>query len=196
MSSDRTGRRRHAPASLSDVLADTRRTTQARSGRALDRTTWRHAVGRRIAERTEVGPLRGDELTIFVASAAWSQELSLLSAEILERLNAHGVTATRLRFRVRTDLAAEKPAPKAKRLAQPRPLPAEIATRLAHVQDDELRRAIAEAAGLALSRTEAPRPTSKKPVARTPPAAGARTAPQGRSSPATPAAGRGKPAKS
>ena len=48
-------------------------------------------VGDRIASRTEPGPKRRNELTVFVASAAWAQELSLLVGEIIPRLKAAGV---------------------------------------------------------------------------------------------------------
>jgi len=191
------------PSPLADVLEGTRRVTLERTRAAVDRDTWRRAVGRRIAERTEVGQLRGGELLVYVASAAWAQELSLLTREILERLASHGVRAERVRFRVRPELGAAKPA-KAKVESPRHPaakLPEELDQRLKHVPDDELRGAIAGAAALAFARfahneraaNRRPAATiSAKPDARSPRAAVARSAPSARSSAASSAESRRK----
>lgn len=168
------------PASLGDVLSSTRRITLENSRAAIDQESWRQAVGTRIADRTEVGALRGNELLVRVASAAWAQELSLLAPEILARLSGLGLEVTRLRFLVKASLA-KTPAPvrdKAPR-APARPLPEALRGRLERIEDAELRAAITEAASLALSRPE--RATSKRPAAPTPPAAEGRSAPTGRS---------------
>lgn len=179
------------PTALGDVLDGTRRVTLQRSRAAVDRDTWRRAVGRRIAERTDVGQLKQGELTVYVASAAWAQELSLLTREILERLGAHGVRVEKVRFRVKTQQApqrAERPAREVKPAPPPKPLPAEFRARLDRVPDDELRGAIAGAAELALARlARGVEVTSKPQAARSPRAAGARSAPTDQSSPALPA---------
>ena len=124
------------------------------------------------------------ELTVYVASAAWAQELSLLTREILERLAAHGVKAEKLRFRVKPQSPPSAAAPEEKPKAAPaKPLPAEFRARLDRVGDDELRGAIAGAAELALSRlAHASVPTSKPPAARTPRDAATRSAPPERNS--------------
>jgi hypothetical protein len=195
---------RPQPTAVGDVLEGTRHATLQRSGAALDRHSWRRVVGRRIAERTEVGALRAGELSVFVASAAWAQELSFLSKEILERLGRQGVKAQRIRFRVKTGLGEPRPQRAA---PPPRPqqeLPAELKAHLARVEDDELRSVIAEAAGLAFARLSAPprrkaeaaakqasglprreaaaEPTSARRSARAPRDAAARSAPKDRSS--------------
>lgn len=188
-----TRRNPPGPSPLGDVLEGTRRVTLERTRAAIDRDTWRRALGRRIAERTEVGQLRGGELLVYVASAAWAQELSLLTREILERLAAHGVRAERIRFRVRPELGASKAASAKPESAQPpaAELPAELDARLKHVADDELRGAIAGAATLAMARidraaTRRPlRTTSVRPDARTPRAAATRSAPSDQSSAAS-----------
>lgn len=178
---------RPEPTSVADVLEGTRHATLKRSGAALDRHSWRRAVGRRIAERTEVGALRAGELCVFVASAAWAQELSFLTKEILERLARQGLKAERIRFRVKEGLGAPRVARPARPEPPPVALPQELAAHLATVKDDELRGAITRAAGLALSRLAARaeqerRParaaTSTKPGARAPRAAAARSAPK------------------
>ncbi|MGC4088901.1 MAG: DUF721 domain-containing protein [Polyangiaceae bacterium] len=176
-----------SPTALGDVLDGTRKVGLQRARAAVDRDTWRRAVGPRIAERTDVGQLKQGELTVYVASAAWAQELSLLTREIMERLQAHGVRVEKVRFRVKTQAApaktAARPQPKA---APAKPLPADLRAHLDRVGDDDLRRAIAGAAGLALSRlaaraTNAPA-TSAPPAARNPRAAAARSAPSDQSS--------------
>lgn len=176
------------PTALGDVLDGTRRVTLQRSRAAVDRDTWRRAVGRRIAERTDVGQLKQGELTVYVASAAWAQELSLLTREIVERLGAHGVRVEKVRFRIKTQPPA-KPAPatrEAKATPPTKPLPAEFRARLDEVRDDELRFAIAGAAELALSRlSRGSQPTSTPRAARSPRAAEPRSAPSDRSSAAS-----------
>lgn len=180
------------PSTLADVLEGTRRATLQRTRAAVDRDTWRRAVGPRIADRTEVGQLRDGELTVYVASAAWAQELSLLTREVLERLATYSVKAERIRFRVRPELGAAKAkagSAKTPEPSRPQPkLPAELQNRLTRVEDDELRGAIAGAAALALARLTRPktepkaRATSAKPTARSPRAAEGRSAPRDQSS--------------
>lgn len=201
---------RPGPTPLGDVLSATRRVTLSRSKAALDKESWRLAVGRRIAERTEVGSLRQGELTVYVASAAWAQELSLLTREICERLASAGVTVERVHFRVRAGLGkAQSPLSERKKVPVP-PLPSELAARISRIGDDELRAAITQAAGLSLARlAAAPKrspevpsvkrgapsraATSTLPAARDPRAAAARSAPKAQSSVATGAAARDKP---
>lgn len=145
---------RDRPASLGSLLASSRDTAARLAGTAIDREQWRHVVGERIAARTEPGPKRGRELTVFVASASWAQELSLLVSEIVARLRAVNVQVDTVRFRVREiapplrDPAAPKPA------ARKAPLPAKLAERLNEISDRELRDAIGEAAALWLAREE------------------------------------------
>jgi len=191
------------PTPLGEVLAGTRQVALKRSRAAVDRDTWRRAVGRRIADRTDVGALRAGELTVYVASAAWAQELSLLTREIASVLEASGVHIERVRFRVRTELA-RKP-PRERRSPHPRQaLPSELEARLAGIDDVELREAIGEAATLALSRLTAEQARRSAPApkrgdvteapqsARDPRAVAARSAPTDRTKPATPEERRGK----
>nr|PZN27012.1 MAG: hypothetical protein DIU78_06200 [Pseudomonadota bacterium] len=184
--------KRSGPTPLGDVLGETRELSLKRSRAAVDRDTWRRAVGRRIAERTEVGALRGGELTVYVASPAWAQELSLLTTDIRERLAGFGIRVERVRFRL---LATPPPAP---HRAPPRPqpkkvVPPELAARLARVEDEELRKAIEGAAGLAIGRMEsAAGITSTQRAARAPRDAEARSARSDRSSPDDSAGLRGR----
>jgi hypothetical protein len=158
------------------LLEEARDVTARAGGIAIDRETWRRAVGTRIAARTEPGRLRGSVLTLHVASPAWAQELSFFSGEILKRVNELGVRATSLRFQVRPE-AGKRPASSTHVPPRPRAeLSPEMLSRLAGVTDPALRKAIAEAAAMGLGRDEL---NSKRP-ARGPAAAGARSAPKGR----------------
>jgi len=151
--------------------------TARAGGIAIDRESWRRAVGTRIAARTEPGRLRAGVLTLHVASPAWAQELSFFTGEMLKRVNELGVRATSIRFQVRPD-AGKKPAAAAHHLPpQPRAeLSPEMLSELAGVSDPALRKAIAEAAAMGLGRAEL---SSKRP-ARGPAGAGARSAPKDR----------------
>ena len=159
---------RDKPASLGSLLATSRETAARLAGTAIDREQWRRVVGERIAARTEPGPKRGRELTVFVASASWAQELSLLVNEIVTRLKAVHVHVDTVRFRVREiapplrDPAAPKPA------ARKAVLPAKLSAHLGEIEDHELRDAIAEAAALWLAREEAPAAPRVGPSARPP----------------------------
>lgn len=144
-----------APSPLGSLLEDARDATAHASGLAVDRENWRRAVGVRIASRAEPGRLRGSVLTVYVASAAWAQELSFLTNDILERVNKLGVPAKSLRFLVRPELshkALTRKAPPPQRRA---PLPEELRQTLETVDDPELRDTIATAASLSLARAEA-----------------------------------------
>lgn len=115
------------------------------------RNRWDVAVGPRIAARTQVVRLSRGTLLIRATSAAWAQELSLLSATILNRLAEAGLKVEQLRFRVgeiplRKDLKTKaKPVTRAE-------LPDGLKARLLEVEDEDLRRSIEDAAGLGLGR--------------------------------------------
>ena len=133
-------------------LLDGARVVSAQRGKVVvDRETWRRIVGDRVARRTEPGGISGGVLTIYVASAPWAQELSLLSAELLERLKPLRLSMTSLRFRIRQEIAGPAPAPKRAPAARA-PIPAELRERLQSVTDPELRAVIADAAELWLGR--------------------------------------------
>lgn len=109
-------------------------------------------MGTRIATRTRPEKLERGTLWVLTASAAWSQELSLLVDPIKERLAELGIEIKELRFRVGkidadSRIALRRPpkeAPREVRLEEP------LARALANVGDDDLRRAIAGAAKRAL----------------------------------------------
>jgi hypothetical protein len=171
------------------LLEHARDVTARAGGVVIDRERWRRAVGERIAARTEPGRLRNGTLTVHVASAAWAQELSFFTRELLERVTALGVAATALRFQVRPSAAHAVPVSTPKPTVARAPLPRELEERLAGISDPSLRAAIAEAAALGLAAAR----LSSKPRARAPRAAAARNAPPGRATPAPPRGPQRKP---
>lgn len=113
----------------------------------ISRRDWEYAVGTRIAARTKPIRLERGVLQVIVSSAAWSQELSLLSATIAEQLCARGISVDSLRFSVgKLEPDARPPRRPKKRAPPDAPLPAELLASLSAVGDDDLRAAIERAA--------------------------------------------------
>jgi len=133
-------------------LLDGARVVSAQRGKvAISRDTWRRIVGDRIARRTEPGGLHDGVLTIYVASAPWAQELSMLTGELLARLRPLELAVSSVRFRVRQQI--QGPAQSRKRRPAARaPLPSDLRSRVDAVEDPELRQSIADAAELWLGR--------------------------------------------
>lgn len=112
---------------------------------------WEAAVGTKIAERARPTRLERGVLTVTAATAAWSNELSMLAAPIVEKLRGFGIDVRELRFRV----GALDPTPRLARrppkvAPSPAPLGRDLQRSLADVPDDDLRDAIERAARRAL----------------------------------------------
>lgn len=168
-------------------LLDGARVVSAERGKvAIDRDTWRRLLGDRVARRTEPGGLSGGVLTIYVASAPWAQELSLLTNELLERLKPTKLRIVSVRFRVRQQIQSAAAAAQARRRSAARaPMPNDLKQRVDAVEDPELRQLIADAAELWLGRTAK---LSAKSAAPTPRSVAGRSAPSARSSMLRPSA--------
>jgi hypothetical protein len=122
----------------------------AATGR-VDRDRWSRTVGARVADRTRPGHIRDGVLTVYVASAVWAQELSLLSPTILERLRNAGLDVRSLRFRV-GDI---EPLQKARTVApehRAADIPRDLSESLAKVSDTGLRAKMTEAAAYSLGK--------------------------------------------
>lgn len=136
---------------------------------------WEAAVGTRIAARARPYKLQGGVLYVQTASATWAQELSLLSDAIVEHLRARGVELSALRFRVGSVEPPERPPWRSEvRKAPPSAkLPPEVREELAHVRDEGLRHAIADAAAknLGWQQTLGAGPRPKRPSRKEPAAA-------------------------
>ncbi len=168
-------------------LLDGARVVSAERGKvAIDRDTWRRLLGDRVARRTEPGGLSGGVLTIYVASAPWAQELSLLSNELLERIKPLKLKINTVRFRVRQQIQGAAAAAQLRRKTAARaPLPNDLQQRIDSVEDPELRQVIVDAAELWLGRAAK---LSAKSAAPAPRSAAGRSAPSARSSAPRPSA--------
>jgi predicted nucleic acid-binding Zn ribbon protein len=114
---------------------------------------WEQAVGTRIARRAQPLRIERGVLYVRVTSAAWANELSLLSSEILAQLEQAGITATSLRFSV-GPIAGRCRGPRGipQRAASPKAkLPEELSPVVERVEDEGLRAAIRDAAAKSLS---------------------------------------------
>lgn len=165
------------PAPISDVLRGARGLPKSTSveGGPVPPRVWELAVGTRIAARARPYRLDHGVLHVLVSSATWSQELSLLSTDILAQLKTHGISADSLRFRVGTVAPPERPPTRDEpRRAPPlAPLPGSLKNELQHIEDAELRAAIERAAARSLgwdllqkpSKTRPKRPSRPSPEA-------------------------------
>jgi hypothetical protein len=161
----------------------------AAAGR-IDRDRWFRTVGERVANRTRPGHLRDGVLTVYVASAVWAQELSLLSPTILERLRGSGLDVRNLRFRV----GEIEPLQQARTVTTERrgaaDLPSDLSERLAKIGDPELRAKMAEAAAYSLGKPSN-QPISKQRAPRAPRSAERESDPTARTKTPRPGARKG-----
>ncbi len=182
-----------APESVEGILDRAGESRFAIARPAVAPRVWRAAVGARIAERAAPVSLYAGVLLLRVPSSVWAHELSLLSAELCERLREHGVEARELRFRVGAVPPVERPPERrsVRSVPQAKPVPPEVEGPLARVRDEALRSEIARAIGANLAwqtaaRRAPDRPlTEAMPAARAPRSAERETAPQGRATPAS-----------
>ena len=123
----------------------------------IGRRDWEAAVGSRISRRTRPYKIQRGTLFVRTASAAWANELSLLTETILEQLQRRGHAITALRFRVgAVDVAEPRgrkhqaPPPE----PPPLPLPADVDANIEQIDNDPLKAAIRQAASKSLARHE------------------------------------------
>ena len=123
---------------------------------------WSRSVPPRILEHARPVRLSRGVLIVHVSSSVWANELHYLSDDLLSRLREAAPTSRieKIRFQVgplpdipERPKAAPRP-PEPVRLAA---LPDELGRALSRVEDDDLRKAIAEAATTSLARIRKPR---------------------------------------
>lgn len=91
MSDDATGSRKRAPARIGDAVSAwlARTGIGSRVAQAAIIVEWPKLVGEQIASVTEAESITPDGLLrVRVATAAWANELSLMTPQIIARLNA------------------------------------------------------------------------------------------------------------
>lgn len=181
MSSAKKRRRRLAtPEALDNILDRSGENRFARQKPPFPRETWVRAVGLRIADRTLPLKLENGELLVMVATSVWSNELAMLTNDVLTRLVALGVPAVRLRFRVGQVEVDRPPERRARRKVPPAVrLPASLDAAVSALEDHELMNEIRRAAEANLAwqkgRERGPSRGETAPVAPTLPNAGARS---------------------
>jgi hypothetical protein len=135
---------------LDEVIASTRQLAPPRGhrGAPMSRADWERAVGVRVAARTEPYRLERRVLYVRAATAAWANELAMLSEPIVEHLRAQGMALDAVRF-----VVGRVEPPSALRRAAPDPapppldsLPAALEELVRTIAVPELRRAVAAAA--------------------------------------------------
>ncbi len=182
------GGKNRGPALVGSVLGGL--ATSGSGTPRVDADAWRRAVGPRIAERTTPGTLRAGTLTVRVASAAWAQELSMLSDEIRRRLAEADIAVKEIRFRVDRGAAGDRSArPTRRATPPPAPLPVDLVERIGEIDDPELRTVIARAARHSLA-LDAGRASAKPRAAPGPRSAGSGSDPQAPARPGRPGAPR------
>lgn len=130
----------------------------------LTPAAWEQAVGARVAARTEPYRLERGVLFVRVASAAWANELAMLTEPIIDHLRAQRLDVRAVRFTVgkvvRPPRTRRDPVPHT--TAPLRDLPPDIEQRVKAIDEPELREAIAQAARQSLARHQAkPQPPTE-----------------------------------
>lgn len=123
---------------------------------------WSRSVPPRILKHARPVRLSRGVLTIHVSSSVWANELHYLSDDLLTRIRKAAPTSgiQKLRFQVGPlpDIPKRlRPAPPAAEPVRLASLPEELGRALSRVDDDELRKAIAEAATTSLARLRKPK---------------------------------------
>ncbi len=131
------------------------------SGMAEIVTAWPAAVGEAIARNAWPARLARDgTLHVAVSSSPWAFELTQLAGRVLERLHDElgDHAPPRLRFAPGPLPEARPPAEASKTPVRPTPEQVELASSIvASIDDDELRRTVAQAAAASLARTASDR---------------------------------------
>ncbi|MGB8221094.1 MAG: DUF721 domain-containing protein [Polyangiales bacterium] len=123
---------------------------------------WSRAVPPRILANARPVRLSGGVLLVHVSSSVWANELSYLTDDLLSRLREHAPLSRveRIRFQVGPLPEIAKRAPDAPPPPEPvrlASLPEELGRALSRIHDDELRKAITEAATTSLARLRKPK---------------------------------------
>jgi len=97
--------RRRAPRQAGAAIRAARDLAAPRTGLAAVQAAWTEAVGAQLAAVAAPTSERAGTLTIECADAVWAEELDLMQAQLLERLNERlgDLAPTDLRFRVNAD---------------------------------------------------------------------------------------------
>ena len=95
---------RRRPRALAEVLARVRPRMAPPTLLAAVQDRWADAVGDQVSHQARPVSEKGGVVTVACSSATWASELSLLSGELLERLNSgldEGARVKALKFVIR-----------------------------------------------------------------------------------------------
>ena len=124
--------------------------------RAFVYAAWKRVAGAQLTERTVPLSLEGKRLTIAVADKTWQRNLESLASQLLFRLNATLGRPLVEFIEFRIDAAAVDAANSDAGQTQTRPdsteIPREVFESSAAIKDDQLRKAVLNAAANCLSR--------------------------------------------
>ena len=138
---------------IDDVIGTTRQLRAPKSARQqIAPQLWHAAVGSRIANRAT--PIRVDRgvLIIRAATAAWANELTMLSEQILGALRSNDIAVEALRFEVGAVSPTEtKQRPPRRAPRRDAPLPEALGRQLQGLDNESLGEAIGQAAALSLA---------------------------------------------
>lgn len=108
-------------------------------------TSWDTVVGPQIAAHARPSHIANRRLTVVTESPVWTQQLSLLKPDLLQRIarSCGGETVTDLYFVTgKIDPAPRQPAPAAAAAPTPTALPAALEEELAQIPDADVRECI------------------------------------------------------
>lgn len=117
---------------------------------------WRRIAGEGLRDHAVPSRLEGTTLIVSVADAMWQKQLQMMSSELIFRLNKLLRRSLVERFEFRVDPRAVR-AHTTRSESAPRaaaPLPANIVSSAAAIQDPELRERFVRAAGNCIARRE------------------------------------------
>ena len=128
---------------------------------SVARASWDHIVGEGLRNQTVVTDFQNKRLTVAVGDTVWQRQLESMSAQLIFRLNSVMGTGTVRFIEYRVDATAIESRVAKTRKVEPaprsEPLPVELVTAAASINDPKLRRAFLGAASSSLQRRKSRR---------------------------------------
>jgi hypothetical protein len=117
---------------------------------------WKHAVGEALGGRAIAERFTGNTLVVVVEDKIWQRQLEQMRDQFLFRLNnVLGKPLVKvLEFRIAPEKFAPKPSPVGESTNSARPIPIELISAAANIEDAGLRRAFLGAAVSCVNRLE------------------------------------------
>lgn len=125
---------------------------------------WKRVAGEGLARHTKPTRLRNMTLTVEVADEVWKRQLQRMSPELISRVNKlmKRELVTAIDFRINPALG--KPIKTASRKDEHEPLPDNVISAAAQIDDPELRERFMRAASNCINRREVIQPYRSAPI--------------------------------